>query len=352
MTATDRWASTRPDQGRTLPRAGPGGRRYATVALRSIALYALTMVAVALVVFALPRAMPGDPLTAVEDPDNSLYLSDPVVRDELRRYYGLDKPLADQFGSYVGNLAQGDLGFSIARKAPVSGLIRAHLPWTLLLMGVSLFVASVLSFLAGVAATWRRGRAGDRWLIVGMTAARAVPEYALAAVLLIIFAVVFPVFPLAGARTPFNEYGRVEGLLDIGRHLVLPVTALTLSLLGTKFLLVRNTMISTLGQDYMVMARAKGLTDRLQKYRHAGRNALLPFLTVVGIQAGFAVGGSVFVESVFAYPGMGTLILRAVEARDYPVLEATFLVLAFVVLAVNLLLELLYARIDPRVGAE
>ena len=332
--------------------AGSGGRRYGTVALRSIALYAITMVAVALVVFALPRAMPGDPLTALEDPDNSLYLSDPVVRAELRSYYGLDKPLTDQFRSYVGNLARGDLGFSIARKAPVSGLIRAHLPWTLLLMGVSLAVASVLSFLAGVASTWRRGRAGDRLLMVGMTAARAIPEYALAAVLLIVFAVVVPIFPLAGARTPFNTYGPLESLLDIGRHLVLPVTALTLSLLGTKFLLVRNTMISTLGQDYMVMARAKGLPDRLQKYRHAGRNAMLPFLTIVGIQAGFAVGGSVFVESVFAYPGMGTLILRAVEARDYPVLEATFLVLAFVVLAVNLILELIYARVDPRVGAE
>lgn len=310
------------------------------------------MVAVILVVFALPRAMPGDPLRALEDPDNSLYLSDPLVQEQLRAYYGLDKPLGDQFRSYVSGLATGDLGFSIARKAPVSGLIRAHLPWTLLLMGVSLAIASVLSFMAGVAATWRRGQSGDRALMVGMTVARAVPEYALAAVLLITFAVVLPLFPLAGARTPFNEYGRIEGLLDIGRHLVLPASALTLSLLGTKFLLVRNTMISTLGQDYMMLARAKGLPDRMLKYRHAGRNALLPFLTVVGIQAGFAVGGSVFVETVFAYPGMGTLILRAIEARDYPVLEATFLVLAFVVLAVNLLLELVYARVDPRVGAE
>ncbi len=322
------------------------------MAIRVIALYALTMVAVTLVVFALPRAMPGDPLSALEDPDNNLYLSDPVVRERLRSYYGLDQPLGEQFVHYIGGLARGDLGFSIARKAPVSGLIRAHLPWTLLLMGVSLGLASVLSFMAGVAATWRRGGAGDHWLMVGMTAARAVPEYALAAVLLIVFAVVLPIFPLAGARTPFNEFGRVEGLLDVGRHLVLPASALTLSLLGTKLLLVRNTMISTLGQDYMLLARAKGLPDRLQKYRHAGRNALLPFLTIVGIQTGFAVGGSVFVETVFAYPGMGTLILRAVEARDYPVLEATFLVLAFVVLAVNLLLELVYARVDPRVGAE
>lgn len=326
--------------------------RLAAAAVRSIGLYALTLVTVVMVMFALPRAMPGDPLTALEDPDNSLFLSDPVVRAELRAYYGLDKPLPEQFVDYVANIATGDFGFSIARKAPVSGLIRAHLPWTLLLMGVSLGLASALSFIAGVAATWRRGRVGDKTLMVTLTVARAVPEYAIAAVLLITFAVVFPLFPLAGAQTPFNEFGRLESLLDIGRHLVLPAAALTLSLLGTKFLLVRNTMISTLGQDYMVLARAKGLPDRMLKYRHAGRNALLPFLTVIGIQAGFAVGGAVFVESVFAYPGMGTLILRAVEARDYPVLEATFLVLATVVLAINLLLELVYARVDPRVGAE
>jgi peptide/nickel transport system permease protein len=340
-------------------RPGEGGRadvrprrRYRRAVLRSVGLYALTMIAVVVVVFALPRAMPGDPLAALDDPDNSLYVSDPVVRENVRAYYGLDKPLPEQFGEYVRRLARGDLGFSIARKTPVAELIRAHLPWTLLLMGVSIVLASLVSFVAGVAATWRRGRITDRSLMVGMTVAQAVPEYAVAAVLLITFAVVFPILPLAGARTALADQGGFAAWLDIAEHLVLPAGALTVSLLGTKFLLVRNTMISTLGADYMVLARAKGLPDRLLKYRHAGRNALLPFLTVVGIQAGYAAGGAVFVESVFAYPGMGTLILRAVEARDYPVLEATFLVFALMVLAVNLLLELVYARIDPRVGAE
>lgn len=328
-------------------------RRYLRAALRSVGLYALTMVAVVVVVFALPRAMPGDPLSALDDPDNSVYVTDPAVRAKVQAYYGLDEPLPQQFQHYLGRLARGDLGYSIARKRPVASLLRAHLPWTLLLMGVSIVLASLLSFAAGVAATWRRGRISDRALMTGMTVAQAVPEYAIAAVLLITFAVLLPPhFPLAGARTPFADYGTVRSVLDVANHLVLPAGALTLSLLGTKFLLVRNTMVSALGADYMVLARAKGLPDRLLKYRHAGRNALLPFLTVVGIQAGYAVGGAVFVESVFAYPGMGSLILGAVEARDYPVLEATFLVLALVVLAVNLGLELVYARIDPRVGAE
>src|SRR5688500_7477543 len=237
---------------------GPLRRRYLRAARRSVGLYALTMAAVVVVVFAMPRAMPGDPLAALDDPDNSFYVTDPVVRDKVRAYYGLDQPLPEQFRRYVGRLTRGDLGFSIARKREVSSLLRAHLPWTLLLMGVSIVVASLLSFVAGVAATWRRGRISDRSLMTGMTVAQAVPEYALAAVLLIAFAVVLPIFPLAGARTPFADHGTVGGVLDVARHLVLPAAALTLSLLGTKFLLVRNTMISALGADYMVLARAKG----------------------------------------------------------------------------------------------
>lgn len=305
------------------------------------------------VVFALPRAMPGDPLTALQDPDNNVFISDPEVRGRLLAYYGLDEPLPAQYVHYLASVAGGDLGWSISRNAPVTSLIAAHLPWTLLLVGSALALAAVLSFLAGVASAWHRGRRRDRLVIVGMEGIRAVPEYALASLLLITFAVLVPLFPLAGARTPFATYtSPLAEVADVGAHLALPLAALTLSLLGSKFLLVRNTVISSLGADYMVAARAKGLPERLLKYRHAGRNALLPFLTVVGIQAGFAVGGAIFVESVFAYPGMGTLILQAVEARDYPVLEATFLVLAVVVLAINLGLELVYARLDPRVGAE
>lgn len=201
-----------PAPGRRLGfRASP----YRAAALRSVALYALTMATMVVIVFALLRLMPGDPLTALEDPDSSVYVSDAAVRDQLRSYYGLDEPLPEQFGHYLTSLVRGDLGFSIARKTPVSGLIASHMPWTLLLMGVSLGLASVLSFVAGVASTWRRGRALDRALMVSMTAARAVPEYALAAVLLIVFAVVLPILPLAGARTPFTTYGPGGSLVDI-----------------------------------------------------------------------------------------------------------------------------------------
>ena len=320
---------------------------------RAVALYAATLLAVVTVVFAIPRGMPGDPIQAREDPTDSLYVSDPAARERLLAYYGLDRPHITQYRQYLGRIAQGDLGWSISRNVPVRELIRLHLPWTLLLMGTALALSSLVSFVAGVGAAWRRGGARDRALVVVMTGARAVPEYAIAAVLLVVFAVLLPVFPLYGAKTPFAVYASpLARILDIGRHLVLPATALSLGLLGNKFLLVRNTTIGVLGEDYMMLARAKGLSDRRLKFHHAGRNALLPFLTVLGIQVGFAVGGSVFVESVFAYPGMGSLILRAVEQRDYPVLEGCFLTLATAVLVVNLLLELIYSRFDPRVGAD
>jgi peptide/nickel transport system permease protein len=318
----------------------------------TLALYGITLLAVVTFVFFLPRLMPGDPLAALEDPASSSYVTNPEARERVLAYYGLDRPLPVQYVDYLRGIATGDLGWSIARNAPVGSLVRQHLPWTLLLTGLALALASFLSFLAGISAAWRRGGATDRGAILVLTVLRATPEYAIAAALLVGFAILLPVFPLYGARTAFATHASFLAMVgDIAAHLVLPLTALTLSLIGSKFLLVRNTVLSALGEDYMVLARAKGLPTRLLKYRHAGRNALLPFLTILGVQAGFAVGGAIFVEAVFAYPGMGTLILRAVEARDYPVLEAAFLTLAVAMLLANLAVDLLYRRLDPRVAA-
>ena len=336
------------------PRARPAGarRRWRRAALRSVGLYLVTLLAVVTTIFVLPRLMPGDPLSALQDPESGVFFTDEQARAQVEAYYGLDRPLPEQYVSYVAGVATGELGWSIARNQPVASLIAQHLPWTLLLMMSALALAAVASFVGGMTAAWRRGRLGDRALVGVLTTLKSVPEFALAAGLLIVFAVLVPIFPLYGSRTMFADHGSwLAAAGDVLHHLALPLAALTLSLVGTKFLLVRNTVISVLGEEYMLLARAKGLPQRLLRYRHAGRNALLPFLTVVGVQMAFAVGGSIFVETVFAYPGMGTLILDAVEARDYPVLEAAFLTLAATVLTVNLLIELVYARIDPRVGA-
>ncbi len=318
---------------------------------RALALYAITVAGVVVVVFALPRAMPGDPIDALAG-TGGVGATDPRVHAQLESYYGLNRSLTAQFWGYLGDLRRGDLGISISQHVPVAHLIVGRLPWTLLLMGTSLAFSTLFSFFAGVAAGWRRGSGRDRALIGATTGLSAIPGYATASLILIAFAVAWPLFPLSGAQTPFAHYGSpVAAVADVARHLALPAVALTLSLLGSNFLLVRNSVVSALGQDYLVLARAKGLPERLLKHRHAGRNALLPFVTVVGLQVGFAVGGAIFVESVFAYPGIGSLILQAIQSRDYPVLDASLLVLAVVVLTMNLAVDLLYRRLDPSVGS-
>jgi len=320
-------------------------------AVRTVALYALTLWAVVSVVFLLPRAIPGDPLQALDRPDSGTYVYDSQIRAKVAAYYGLDKPLVNQYGSYLRSLGHGDLGWSISQNAPVRRLLVQRLPWTLLLVGGALALSATIGFVAGVTAAWRRGGVVDRTLIALLSTARAIPEYATASLLLVCFAVFLPLFPQAGARTAFAHYPTpFDAVGDVLRHLVLPLTALTLGLLANQFLTVRNTVISTLGQDFMVLARAKGLPRRLLMFRHSGRNALVPFLTSVGASMGLAVGPSLFVEVVFAYPGMGSLLSTSVGARDYPLLQGGFLSLALVVLTVNLALDLVYGRIDPRIS--
>jgi peptide/nickel transport system permease protein len=317
-----------------------------------VALYTVALWGVVTLVFVLPRLLPGDPLQSLSDPTSGSFLYDPTVRAKIAAYYGLNKPLLNQYLAYLSALSHGQLGWSISQNMPVTTIIERRLPWTLLLMGTALGLSSAISFLAGVTAAWRRGDRVDRGLIVSLSAARTIPEYAMASLLLLCFAVLVPVLPLAGAQTPFASYSSTFAAVgDVARHLVLPVLALTAGLAGNKFLIVRNAVISTLGEDYMLLARAKGLPRRRLKYHHAGRNAMLPFVTAVGIQTGFAVGGALFVETVFSYPGMGTLMNNALSARDYPLLQGSFLVLSAVVLAVNFCVELAYGRLDPRVRA-
>ncbi len=333
----------------SAPRA-PAVRSPWRSAIRTVGLYAVTIWAVVTLVFLVPRAMPGDPLQHLDDPSSGTFVEDSRSRDLAMAYYGLDRPLLAQYGSYVSGLLDRDLGWSISQKTPVATLIGRRLPWTLLLVGSSMALASLISFLAGVTAAWRRGSVTDKALIVSLAGTRAVPEYAIASALLILFAVTWPVLPMAGGQTAFARYPSAwEAAKDIFNHLVLPMTALTLGLAANQFLIVRNSVISTLGEDYMLLARAKGLPRRLLKYRHSARNALLPFLTAIGVQMGFAVNASLFTEAVFAYPGIGTLAATAVTGRDYPLLQGVFLMLALVVIATNFVIELVYRWVDPRV---
>ena len=310
-------------------------------------MYLATVSTVVVLVFAIPRAIAGDPLAGYADQDG---IVTPETRAYYTAYYGLDRPLRVQFARYLDKLAHGDLGESIDYRMPVGRLIRGALPWTLLLMGTAILISSVVSYCIGLDAAWRRGETDDRVMIATHVFLHSFPDFVLALFVLIVFGVLIRVFPSSGGSTPFTTSGStLFKLKDVLHHLVLPASTLTLSMMGSNFLVVRNVTVGVLGQDYMLLARAKGLPERLQKRRHAGRNVLLPYLNMVGLHIGFALGGALFIENVFGYPGMGTLVVHSVNALDYPVIEACFLATALLVLTANLVVDIVSVFVDPRI---
>lgn len=327
---------------------GPGRRRRVA---RAAAFYAGTFAILLVLNFFLPRLLPGDPIRALADPGAAGYVQDAGQRAKLEAYYGLNRPLGDQFVRYLSQLARGDLGTSIQTQEPVLTVIAQRLPWTLLLIASGLALSSLVGVTAGIHSGWRRGCSSDRALLVVVLLARNLPAFFVGTLLLLLFAVTLGWLPLSGATTPFTTMAPLERVGDVISHLVLPAVTLALSLLGSQYLLMRNSMVAELGQGYLLLGRAKGLTGRRLKYRHAARNALLPVVTQMTLElglAGAAVTNVLLVERVFAYPGVGRLVFDSVASRDYPTIAGSFLVLSVMVLAANMVLDVTYARLDPR----
>ena len=302
--------------------------------------------------FLLPRAMPGNPLDALVAQGSAGFTLGEQNRAALEEYYGLDGSLASQYGNYLSRLARGDLGRSIVSNAPVSKEIARRLPWTILLVGSSIVLSTVIGLVAGVQSGWRRDRPVDRALMTVLLAVREFPTFLLGSLLLFVFAVKLDWLPLFGAETPFSSsFGPVERMLDIGRHLLLPLLVLTVGLTVGNYLVMRAGMVNELGSDYLLLGRAKGLRQRRLKYRYAARNALLPVVSLAALQLGFAVTGDVLVERVFSYPGLGGLLFDAIGARDYPTIQGCFLFISVSVVTLNALADVLYRRLDPRTTA-
>jgi ABC-type dipeptide/oligopeptide/nickel transport systems, permease components len=216
-------------------------------------------------------------------------------------------------------------------------------------VGTALLLSSGLALLAGTESAWRRGSWADRGLVSAGVLLANVPVYFVGMMLLLLFGARLRWLPLAGGRTPFAQYpSALAAALDIGRHLILPALTLTQAMLGAKFLLVRNATVNMLGEDFMLVARAKGLPEGRLKWGHALRNALLPFVAHLAAHTGMAVTGAVFIEALFSYPGMGRLIFESVTARDYPVIQGAFLVVSAVVLTANFLADIINLHLDPR----
>ncbi len=296
--------------------------------------------------------MPGDPIAGLSNPQSGTYVSQDEKRAAVERYYGLDRSLPDQYLHYLTGLAQGDLGVSIHYNAPVTDVIGDRIGWTLLLILTALALATAVGMLAGIHSGWRRGRNVDRGLLGFFLVTENFPVFVVASAAAYVLAVKLGWFPLTGARTPFSEsYGPLSQVADVAHHLVLPAGILALQFATYQFLVMRASMVGELGSDYLLLGRAKGLSDRVLKYRYAARNALLPSVTVIGLQLGWAITAAIFVEAVFAYPGVGRLMFGSVGDRDYPVMQGCFLILTLIVVTANFLADLAYRRLDPRAFA-
>ncbi len=308
---------------------------------------AVTLAIAITLLFVLMRAAPGDPLSRLQG-------DRPLSREEiasLRERYGLDQPLLTQFGAFVGGLTRGDLGVSIEYGRPVTSLLAERLPATLQLGGAVILLNFTLGLWLGVRQAVRRGSREDRWLTVVSLGGYAPPSVWLGLVLAWLVGVKGGVLPPAGHSDPLLDSGAgfMERTVDLLRHLALPVLTLSAVTIAATMRHQRNAMLDVLRHPFMLTARAKGLSERAVTWRHAWRNALFPVVTLFGLWLPILVTGSVFVEAVFAWPGLGSLAAAAVGHRDYPLLMGAALLAAVLVVAASLLTDLVYALLDPRV---
>jgi peptide/nickel transport system permease protein len=303
---------------------------------------------VATILFFLFRLMPGDPTVAYID---TTFNEEQIL--QLKKTFGLDRPLHEQYFVYLGNLLVGEFGQSFHHRQPVLALLLSVLPNTIILTLTSLLTGYIFGTLVGAWLAWKRGTWFEAVTIPAVLALRAAPEFWLGMVLLAIFGFGLGWFPSGGANSPGanfpSEWARVTSV-DFLWHLVLPATTLALYLQGLPLLLMRSNMLDVMSEDFVTMARMKGLATRTIVLRHAARNALLPVVTAFALGFGASVGGNVVVETVFSWPGLGRLLVVAVASSDYPVAQGAFFLITVVLVFMNFVADLLYSALDPRVS--
>ena len=305
----------------------------------------LTLAFVLVFNFFLFRVM-GDPTAQLA----RLPRASPEEIVKLREYYGLDKPLLGQFADYVQDTLKGDLGVSQRSRDTVASELGEAIPWTLLLIGAGTLLATLLGTWLGVIAATRRGTASDDSLLGFSLFTYAAPEYWIGIILILLFAVAIPLFPAGQQMTPGADFDSwFAQAADVAEHMVLPVAALTLMLLGQYFVIMRSSMVDVLTEDFVTVKRATGMPWNRVVRKHAVPNALLPLVTLAALQFGAIAGGVITIETIFSWPGLGELTYNAINDKDFPVLQGTFLVFSISVIVANLLADCLYFFLDPRV---
>lgn len=299
--------------------------------------------------FLLIQAAPGS-LLEVMTAENQV--TDPAMLERLRVLYGVDRPWWEQLLRYIASVAMLDFGWSYRQNMPVFQVIMAYLPATLILMVAALGIALLAGIAAGIVAAAKVNTIWDNLLSLGAVVFFAAPSFWLGIMLTVVFAVKLGWVPVGGMRSiGGEETGLLGDALDILHHLVLPAAALGLFYAAIYARVMRASMLEVLSLDFVRTARAKGLGRWTVVLRHAARNALLPIVTLLGLQFGTVLGGSIVVETVFSWPGLGALMLDSVSSRNYPVVLGVLVLGSLVVIVVNILVDLAYARLDPRIRA-
>ncbi len=320
--------------------------RLLTVVAQRLAYAATLILAVMVLNFLLVHLAPGDPADVIAGEMGGA--TEEVLAD-IRRAYGLDRPLYEQLFVYLGRVLQGDLGHSFYYNAPVTELILGRLGPTLLLVITSLVFAMVVGTFLGVMAARKPTGIFSNVITVLSLVGYSAPVFWTGIVLIILFASVIPIFPISNMSDITLEGGPLVRALDVAHHLVLPAFTLGIIYLAQYSRLSRASMLEVLGADYIRTARAKGLSERVVVGKHALRNAVLPIVTIAGLQFGGLVSGAVLVETVFSWPGLGTLALDAILGRDYPTILGILFFSAMLVIVANLLTDLCYRLVDPRI---
>lgn len=317
--------------------------------LRRLAFYIVAIFVAITFNFLLPRLMPGDPVDALFVAAGGKMTPEQLVSFQEMLGF-VDGPLWVQYFQYLKSVVTGDLGPTIMLfPVPVDTLLSQTLPWTLFLAGIATFVSIVVGCMIGLYASYTRGSFFDRYVPVSLQFLASMPQAVTALFVFFIFAMTLKWFPLGFSANPDLDVGwNWPYIKSVLHHAVLPMVTLFVSLLATWVFTMRNAMVNILGEDYITMAKAKGLSARRIMTHYAARNAILPVVTAIAMALGLAVAGQIFIETVYNYPGVGQLIFKAVQLRDYPTMQATFLLIVLCVLIANFIADLLYVLLDPR----
>lgn len=310
------------------------------------------LLGIATITFFVVHMAPGDPMDMYLEPRLQKQV-DPEMIELMRQKYGLDQPIHVQYLKWLGNLAKGDLGESFRYRRPVASLIRERVPYTLQLAVLALLFDAVFGISLGILSAVKQYSLVDKAVTLGSLILYSIPGFWLALMLVLVFSVNLGWFPTSQTRSLDYELLSWSGkLLDRLWHLALPVFVLGAASAAGTARYMRNRLLEVLSEDYVFAARARGLKERTVILKHALRNALIPIITIYGLALPFLLGGAVLIEKVFAWPGMGLLAVEAVSGRDYPVILATSMIAAVLVVIGNLLADVTYALVDPRVSYE